>query len=69
MSYKFVFLPPVNDRHRAWAEDVRSEVQDIEIVLAQSRNQALKELGDARAASRRSTSPDKSVDDLRQASP
>lgn len=50
MSYKLVFLPPVKDRHRAWAEGVRSEVKDIDIVLAETRNQALTELRDARAA-------------------
>ena len=50
MSYKLVFLPPVRDRHRAWAENVRSEVKDIDIVLAETRDQALTELRDARAA-------------------
>ena len=50
MSCKFVFLPPVNDRHRVWAEAIAAQVKDIELVLAESREQALTELADARAA-------------------
>ncbi|HIG18912.1 MAG TPA: D-2-hydroxyacid dehydrogenase, partial [Candidatus Handelsmanbacteria bacterium] len=50
MSYRFVFLPPVNDNHRRWAESVRAEVDDIDILFAESREQALTELAEARAA-------------------
>ena len=50
MSYKLVFLPPVNDRHHAWADGILAEVSDIDILFAQSRDQALVELADARAA-------------------
>ncbi|MDA0334286.1 MAG: hypothetical protein O2782_03890 [bacterium] len=50
MSYKFVFLPPVTDGHRHWADTITSKVPDVDIVFAESRQHALAALGDARAA-------------------
>lgn len=50
MSYKFVFLPPVNDRHHAWADGILAEVGDIDILFAESPDQARAALADARAA-------------------
>jgi phosphoglycerate dehydrogenase-like enzyme len=50
MSYTFVFLPPVAERHRAWAEAVRAAVPDIDIRFAEDRDQALAALPTARGA-------------------
>jgi phosphoglycerate dehydrogenase-like enzyme len=50
MSYKIVFLPPVNDRHRAWGKTVVEQVSDVDCAFAETREQALKELDNARAA-------------------
>lgn len=50
MSRKFVFLPPVNDRHRAWAKAATREVADLDIQFAEDRPQALQMLADAEAA-------------------
>ncbi|MEE2658654.1 MAG: D-2-hydroxyacid dehydrogenase [Candidatus Latescibacterota bacterium] len=50
MSYKLVFLPAIGDRHREWAAEIRQAVPDIEVVLAESREQALFALADAQAA-------------------
>lgn len=50
MSYKFVFLPPVTDRHRDWAKSVATEVTGVNFVFAASREDAIAALADARAA-------------------
>ncbi len=48
--YKFMFLPPVNDRLRHWAEALREQVPELEILLPASREEALQRIGEVRGA-------------------
>lgn len=50
MSYTFVFLPPVSDTHRGWVAAALEQVEGVDIRFAETREQALTELADARAA-------------------
>ena len=48
--YKFMFLPPVNDRLRRWAGALREQVPEIEILLPASREEALQRIAEVRGA-------------------
>ena len=50
MSYTLMFLPPVDDRRRRWAEALGEEVPEIEILLPGSREEALERIGEVRGA-------------------
>ncbi len=45
--FKFVFLPPVKDAPRQWAERLARDVPDADVVVAETREDALREIGDA----------------------
>ena len=50
MRYKFVFLPPQNNRSRQMAAAVADEAPDAQVVVPETTEDALRELADARAA-------------------
>ena len=50
MSVKFVFLPPQRDETRAWARAVAEGVAGINVVVAETDEQARREIVDADAA-------------------
>ena len=50
MSYSFMFLPPVDDRRRRWADALGEQVPEIEILLPGSREEALERIGEVRGA-------------------
>jgi phosphoglycerate dehydrogenase-like enzyme len=50
MSFRFVFLPPVTDRHRIWAESMAAKVSGVDILFAESPDQARTALAEAKAA-------------------
>ena len=50
MSFKFVFLPPTNSLFPEWKVAIEKAVSDIDVVIAESREQALAELADTPAA-------------------
>src|SRR5438128_11782289 len=50
MSVKFVFLPPQRDETRAWARAVAEGVAAINVVVAETEEQARREIVDADAA-------------------
>ena len=50
MSYRFMFLPPVDDRRRRWADALGEQVPEIEILLPGSREEALARIGEVRGA-------------------
>lgn len=50
MSYRFMFLPPVDDRRRRWADALGEQVPEIEILLPASREEALARIGEVRGA-------------------
>jgi phosphoglycerate dehydrogenase-like enzyme len=50
MTYKFVFLPPANDRVRQMAAQLADEVAGLNVVVAESEEDAQREMKDSRAA-------------------
>ena len=50
MPFKFVFLPPQSDRTRDMAAQIADEVPDAQVVLAESEEEARREIADAPAA-------------------
>ncbi|HEX2513547.1 MAG TPA: D-2-hydroxyacid dehydrogenase [Chloroflexota bacterium] len=48
--FKFVFLPPQGDRNRQLAAQVADEAPDAQVVVAETEEDALREIADARAA-------------------
>jgi hypothetical protein len=48
MSFKFVFLPPQSDRTRDMAAQIADDVPEANIVLAESEEDARREIVDAR---------------------
>ena len=50
MTLKLVFLPPQNDVTRAWAQRLASEVPEAKVVVADSEEDARREIADAAAA-------------------
>lgn len=50
MGCRFVFLPPVNETIRGWAVEVAQAVPQLEVVVAESSERALREIADADAA-------------------
>jgi phosphoglycerate dehydrogenase-like enzyme len=50
MPYKFVFLPPQNDHTRDMASQVADEVRDAQVVVAETEEDARREIADAQAA-------------------
>jgi phosphoglycerate dehydrogenase-like enzyme len=49
-GFKMVFLPPQRDQTRQWAEAVAQAVPDATIVVAETEEEALREIPDADAA-------------------
>ena len=45
--FKFVFLPPVKDTQRQWAERLARDVADADVVVAETRDDAKREIADA----------------------
>jgi phosphoglycerate dehydrogenase-like enzyme len=45
--FKFVFLPPVKDTQRQWAERLARDVPEADVVVAETREDALREIPDA----------------------
>jgi phosphoglycerate dehydrogenase-like enzyme len=45
--FKFVFLPPVKDTQRQWAEHLARDVPDVDVVVAETRDDAKREIVDA----------------------
>lgn len=45
--FKFVFLPPVKDTQRQWAEQLARDVPDADVVVAETRDDAKREIVDA----------------------
>ena len=45
--FKFVFLPPVKDTQRHWAEQLARDVPDADVVVAETRDDAKREIADA----------------------
>jgi phosphoglycerate dehydrogenase-like enzyme len=50
MKFKFVFLPPQGDRTREMASQLADEVRDAQVVVAETEEDARRELVDAQAA-------------------
>ena len=50
MPFKFVFLPPQNDRRRDMAAQVADEVPEARVVIAETEEDARREIPDAQAA-------------------
>jgi phosphoglycerate dehydrogenase-like enzyme len=50
MPFKFLFLPPQSDRTRDMAAQIADEVPDAQVVLAESDEEARREIADAPAA-------------------
>jgi phosphoglycerate dehydrogenase-like enzyme len=50
MSFKFVFLPPQTDRTRDMAAQIADEVPDAHVVIAETEDDAKREIADAPAA-------------------
>ena len=50
MSRRFVFLPPSSARTSDWADSIRAAVPDLDVVVCNSRDQALSALKDAHGA-------------------
>ena len=50
MAYRFVFLPPQRDTTRAWAASLAEAVPEADIVVAESDQDARREIADADAA-------------------
>ena len=50
MPYKFLFLPPADDRQRVWAEAIQAALPDITVTVCDDREMARVELADARGA-------------------
>lgn len=50
MSFKFVMLPPAGELLNTWAVRIRQAVPDIEVVVCNSRQEALRALPGARGA-------------------
>ena len=50
MSLKMVFLPPQRDETRQWARTVAEQIPGMEVVVAESADDARREIGDADAA-------------------
>jgi len=44
---KYVLLPPIDDDIRAWAERLRAELPDLEVVVVEDEEQGPQELADA----------------------
>jgi hypothetical protein len=45
--FKFVFLPPVKDTQRHWAEQLARDVPDADVVVAETRDDARREIVDS----------------------
>ena len=50
MPLKFVFLPPTRPQAAAWADAIRAAVSEVDVVVCDSREEALAALPGARAA-------------------
>ena len=50
MAFKFVFLPPQGDATRAWASGVAEAVPEARVVVAETDEEARREIRDADAA-------------------
>ena len=50
MRFKFVFLPPQGDRTRQMAAQVAGEVREAQVVVAETEDDAKREIADAQAA-------------------
>jgi phosphoglycerate dehydrogenase-like enzyme len=50
MTTKFVFLPPQGERTREWARDLAQQVPQLQVVVAETTDDARRELVDADAA-------------------
>jgi phosphoglycerate dehydrogenase-like enzyme len=50
MTFKLVFLPPIADVHRRWAEQLRGEVQGLDVVVAETQADADAAIADADGA-------------------
>lgn len=49
-SFKLVMLPPQSDTTRAWARALSDQVPEVRVVVAEDKDAAARELGDAAAA-------------------
>ena len=50
MAFKFVFLPPQRETTRAWAARLADAVAEVRVVVAETVEEARREIGDAGAA-------------------